>query len=320
MNILTLGASGFIGSALVEGLRSCGHDVVASTRGAARSNEAVEAKRGGLAWIRWDGVDAEALAPALDGVDAVVNLLGENLAARRWTPEQKARIVQSRVRSAQALCRAFAVRAAEGKSVPRTLIQASACGYYGLWDDMEHAPLCTEESPAGRGFLAETCLKWEAASRQAEDFGVRRCLLRTAPVLGPGGGFLQKMLPAFRLGLGGSLGSGRQPLSWIFLDDAVRAVLHLLEHERLQGPFNLSSPQPASMARFVAALGQALRRPTFFRVPACILRLTLGEMAEEMLLAGQAAAPAKLTASGFAFACPDLKQALERTLARRNAS
>lgn len=315
MRVLVLGGSGFIGSALVGVLRDRGHDVVVSSRGVARSGEKPQTERGGLAWFRWDGKSVDALAEALDGADAIINLLGENLAARRWSAEQKSHIVQSRIRSGQAIGQALAVRAAAGKPMPHSLIQASACGYYGLWEDMDRVPLCTEEYPAGRGFLAETCVAWEASTRQAEEMGLRRCLLRTAPVLGPNGGLLQKMLPFFRLGFGGTPGSGRQPFSWIYLEDAVNAVLHLLAHTELRGPFNLSSPHPVSMGAFVKALGRAVHRPVFFRMPATVLRLALGEMAEEMLLAGQAALPERLVASGFTFTCPHIEQALERAVA-----
>lgn len=310
MRILVLGGSGFIGAALVSRLVEKGHDVAVSTRSAARPAPESSSGQGRLSWVRWDGVDGQALQTLLGGVDAVVNLLGENLAARRWSPEQKARIVDSRVRAGEALAEAFVLRGAEGLPLPHTLLQASACGYYGLWEDMAAAPECTEASPVGAGFLADTCLVWESASRAVETLDVRRCLLRTAPVLGRGGGFAAKMLPSFRAFAGAIPGSGKQPLSWIYIDDAVSAMVHLLEHETAAGPYNLSSPNPVTMETLARTLGQVLHRPVMFRAPGFLLSLVLGEMAGEMLLAGQKALPCKLLSEGFTFAHPQLEEAL----------
>lgn len=312
MRILILGGSGFIGTALVQGLLARGHNIHCTTRAAPRTS--IQSSRGSLDWLHWDGKTAEDLVPPMLGMDAVINLLGENIAAKRWSTAQKDRILHSRTRVGRAVSQAFLQCKAAGHVLPHTLVQASACGFYGIWADAATAPICTEDSPAGQGFLAETCVEWEASTVAVEDIGVRRCILRTAPVLGRGGGFLQKMLPLFRWGLGGVLGTGLQPMSWVHLHDAVGGIIHLLEHDDLMGPFNLSAPQPATMQEFVCTLGRVLHRPTVLPVPAVVLEIALGHMAKEVLLAGQIVQPARLQASGYAFAYPQLEGALAQSI------
>ena len=303
MKTVLLGGSGFIGTALSHELSARGDQVIVPTR--TPKHTASESKEP----VLWNGRDPKRLAEILDGSDAVVNLLGENIAQGRWTPEKKERILASRLEAGLALVQAIDACTAP----PRTLIQASATGYYGCWPDAASAPSCPEEAPGGKGFLADTARRWENSTRSAEDRGIRRCVIRTAPVLGPNGGFLQRLLPPFRYGLGGCVGSGRQPFPWIQLTDEVRAILFLLDNE-LSGPFNLAAPETPTMKIFAETLGKKLHRPVWLPMPAPLLRLALGEMADELLLAGQNAVPARLIEHGFSFRYPDLETALAATL------
>lgn len=301
MRIVLLGGSGFIGRALTRALISQGDEVVVPTRHVPDTASSASPE-----YRSWDGQDPSGLSQLLDGADAVVNLLGENIAARRWNSEQRERIVSSRLLAGQALIIALQMPIVK----PKVLIQASAIGYYGFWPENASAPDCTEDSPAGSGFLANTTIQWERSTQQAEHLGLRRCVIRTAPVLGFGGGMLAKLLPVFRLGLGGPVGTGRQPFAWIHLDDEVAAILFLLDHEDLSGPFNLVAPEHGTMADFAHTLGRALKRPAWLPVPSALLRLGFGEMADELLLAGQKASPVRLLEHGFAFRHPTLESAL----------
>lgn len=316
MRFLLLGGSGFIGAPLAEALLRQGHEVMVTSR---TVRPALSQGRGPTpVSVRWDGRSPEMLMGLLASVDVVINLLGENIGARRWSAAQKARIRDSRLDVGAALNAAFLRLRESGTPLPHTLIQASACGYYGVWRDMDDAPECSEDRPAGNGFLAETAALWEASTGAVEALGVRRCLLRTAPVLGREvlqkggavGGFLARMLPPFRYFLGGPLGSGRQPLSWIHLEDEVAAICFLAARRDVSGPFNLAAPDPVSMGTFAAALGKALHRPALLPVPAPLLRLVLGDMAEELILSGQRTVPTRLSEAGFVFRYPELTAAL----------
>lgn len=300
MRVLVTGASGLVGSALVARLRGAGNEVVRAVR-----------RRPAPGEVHWDPVEGQMEPSALTGVDAVVHLAGEGIADARWTPDVKRRIRASRVDGSGLVARTIA-RATAMAAGPRVLVQASAVGFYGDRGD----EVLDEGAPRGTGFLAEVCEAWEAAAAPARDAGVRVVLLRTGVVLAEDGGALAKMLPPFRRGVGGVLGSGRQWMPWITLDDEVEAVLHCLANGDVAGPVNAVAPEPATNAQFTRALGRVLRRPTLFRVPAAAARLAFGEMADELLLASTRAVPGRLRATGFTWRHAELEGALRHVLGR----
>lgn len=302
MRVVILGGSGFIGTALTRHLTARGDEVIIPSRHPSDFSRPLPNRT----FRSWDGRSVKGLIESLEGADGVVNLLGENIAAGKWNAEQKKRIVQSRLDAGNALVEALETL----EERPQTLIQASASGYYGFWPDAASAPDCTEETGAGAGFLAATAIQWEGSTQKAEQFGIRRCIIRTAPVLSPEGGMLSKIIPLFRLGLGGPVGSGKQPFAWIHLEDEVAAIAFLLDHGELSGPFNLVAPEHATMSTFVHALAKALHRPAWLPVPGAVLRLAFGEMATELLLAGQKVSPVRLLEHGFLFRRSTLASAL----------
>jgi uncharacterized protein (TIGR01777 family) len=244
----------------------------------------------------------------LQGIDSVVHLSGANVAAGRWTSKYKREIVASRVNSTLGLVNSLL----RLKPLPRVLVCASAIGIYGDRGD----EFLTEESSPGTGFLAETCVAWETATRAAEDAGIRVVHTRFGVVLSPEGGALAKLLPLFRLGLGGNLGNGREWMPWITLTDAVSVLRCCLAHEILSGPVNTVAPKAVTNAQFTTALGAALHRPAIVPVPAFALRLAFGQMADEALLASVRVVPEKLNSAGFQFADPEIGPALRRLLAK----
>ena len=300
LTVAVTGATGLIGTALVTRLRASGYAVRRLLR---------SPKGAGPGDVVWDPAKGAPPRAALDGADAIVHLAGEPV-AHRWTAERKRAIRESRVRSTELL--AQAVRALDRK--PRVLLAGSAVGYYGDRSD----ELLDETSAPGNDFLARTCVDWEYATAPAADAGVRVVLLRTGVVLSPRGGALARLLPIFRLGGGGPIGSGKQWLSWIGLDDHVRAMLHALVTESMRGPANLTAPNPVTNADFATTLGRVLTRPALVPVPAFALELLYGEMARATLLAGQRAVPKTLMASGFDFAQPTLEGALRTELSRES--
>lgn len=283
-----------IGSALVSSLIKEGHAVVRLLR--------VEPEAGS-ADKRWDPGSGSLDPAALEGVEAAVHLAGDNIAEGRWTDKKKARIRDSRVTGTRLLCGALAALAAP----PRVVVTASAVGIYG--DRGEE--VLTEESAPGTGFLADVGREWEAAS---EAKGVRVVNLRFGVVLSPSGGALGKMLTPFRLCVGGRLGSGRQYMSWIALDDALGAIHHALATDTLRGPVNAVAPRAVTNLEFTKTLGRVLGRPTIFPMPGFMARLLFGQMADELLLASTRAEPARLLASGFKFKYPGLEEALRHVL------
>jgi uncharacterized protein len=296
--ILVSGASGLIGSALMSAARSASADVVRLVR---------RHRRAGPDAIYWNlSKPRNAVHPVeLEDFDAVVHLSGANI-AQRWTEGYRREIVNSRVGSTTALCETLA----QVRRRPRVLLCASAVGFYGDRGD----EALNEQSAPGSGFLAETCVAWEAATHAASEAGIRVVVLRLGVVLDRHGGALKKVLTPFRLGLGGTLGSGRQWMSWITLRDAVRAILFLMEHNSLEGAFNLTALNPATNRTFTRALAQTLRRPAVLPVPAAALRLVYGAMADEGLLASCRVMPKRLQQAGFKFEDPEIQPALAALL------
>jgi uncharacterized protein len=298
MIIAITGSTGLVGTALVETLEAEGNLVRRLVRRPVRDEEHE---------IRWDPAAAQIDAAALEGVDAVVHLAGESLAAHRWTESFKAEIRNSRVRGTQLLCNALAGLGTR----PGVLVSASAVGYYGDRGD----ELVGESSSPGKGFLADVCREWEAATQAARDAGIRVVNLRLGVVLSPKGGALAQMLTPFKLGVGGAIGSGRQYFSWIALDDLVSAIGFVLRTAAMSGPVNAVAPQPVTNREFTKTLGRVLGRPTVLPMPAFAARLAFGEMADEMLLSGARVEPRALLASGFKFQYPELESALRYVLA-----
>ena len=302
MKILVSGSSGLVGSALLPVLRSAGHEVIRLVRSPSAPSGP------GDATVQWNPETGELDGGRLEGLDAVVHLAGENIAARRWTPAQKARIRDSRVRGTALL----SDRLAKLAQPPATLVAASAIGFYGDRGD----ELLNEESSSGNDFLSEVCRQWEAASLPAAEKGIRVVRLRLGIVLSPRGGALAKMLLPFKLGAGGKIGAGRQTMSWIALDDAVGAICHALTDSNLSGPVNAVAPNPATNLEFTKTLGKVLFRPTLFPMPALAARLALGEMAEALLLSSTRVEPGRLADSGYSFQYPTLEGALRHLLGK----
>ncbi|HSA95508.1 MAG TPA: TIGR01777 family oxidoreductase [Acidobacteriota bacterium] len=301
--VLITGASGFIGGALTAEFLDAGYEVVGLTRRAGRLASG-PSRRPALA--PWDARTAAGWGGLVEGARAIVNLAGDSLAEGRWTEAKKARILASRVEAGAAVVEA--VRAARVK--PLVLVQASAIGYYGPAGDKE----LDEASGPGAGFLADVVRAWEDSTRAVEALGVRRAVIRTGLVLGAGGGVWPRLILPFRLFAGGPLGGGRQAFSWISLDDEVRAIRYLVEHEKLAGAFNLTAPAPLSQKQFCRVVGRALRRPCWLPVPAPLLRLLFGEKARQTLLSSQRVLPRRLLAAGFAFRHPDAASAVAAIL------
>jgi uncharacterized protein (TIGR01777 family) len=300
MRIVVTGATGFVGQEVVRALLVRGHDVVAWTRNPSRARAHLPALCDTAPWDPHAPTD-----PArLHGVDAIVHLAGESVAGGRWTTARKNEIRASRIGGSRSIVDALCALAPDSR--PRALISASAIGFYGDRGD----ELLTERSTVGDGFLADVCQAWEDEVQRAAPLGVRTVAIRVGIVLGRDGGALQAMLPPFRLGGGGRIGSGKQWMSWIHRDDLVALFVHAVEHEQLTGVVNGVAPHPVTNAQFTAELGRALHRPTIVPVPAFALRLALGEMSG-ILLASQRVAPERALANGFTFRWPELGPALD---------
>ena len=293
-NILVSGSSGLIGTALVSALKSSGYEITCLVRDAASAK----------GQIQWD--PAQPLAPeSVSGFDAVVHLAGESIVGR-WTEAKKRRIRESRVKGTLRLAEALA----QAPQRPRVLISASAIGYYG---DRGEETL-REDSASGSGFLPEVCREWEDATEPATKAGIRTVQVRFGLVLSRSGGALQKMLPPFRMGIGGNMGNGRQWWSWIDIDDLVGAVQHVIKTETLRGPVNVVGPNPVTNAEFTKTLASVLSRPAILPMPAFAARLAFGQMGDELLLASQRVEPAKLLASGYVFQKLELRAGLDGIL------
>jgi uncharacterized protein (TIGR01777 family) len=303
MRVLVSGASGLIGSALAPALRHQGHEVRALVRRMPRDR----AQESG-----WDPERGYLAPDALDGIDAVVHLAGANIAAGRWTPKRRRAIVRSRVEPTALLARELVAAARP----PQVWISASAIGFYGH----RGADEVDETAGPGSGFVAAVAQQWEAATAPAAAAGIRVVRARFGLVLSPTGGALARLLPLFRLGLGGRLGDGRQYWSWVTLTDAVAVLIRALADPSLHGAVNVVAPSPVTCAEFTRTLGQALGRPVWLPVPALLLRLAMGQMAQELLLSGARVRPEVLLAKGFRFAHGQLPLAWRDLLPPRSAA
>ncbi|HEV7418252.1 MAG TPA: TIGR01777 family oxidoreductase [Mycobacterium sp.] len=297
--IAIAGSSGLIGSALTSTLRAADNRVLRIVRRAPSSADEVF----------WNPDTGEFDPDALQGVDAVVNLCGVNVGAKRWSGAFKQSLRDSRVGPTEVLSSAV-IEA----GVP-ALVNASAVGFYGD----TRGRVVDETAPPGRGFLAGLCEDWEAATEPAQQSGTRVVLLRTGLVLASAGGVLSRLKPLFSLGLGARLGNGKQYIPWISLEDEIRALLFTIGHDDIAGPVNLTGPAPVTNAEFTAALGRAVNRPTALLVPGFVLRALLGEFADEGLVAGQRAIPAALERAGFAFHHNTIREALAYATAPKDA-
>ncbi|MBN1490878.1 MAG: TIGR01777 family oxidoreductase [Phycisphaerae bacterium] len=300
MHVAITGSSGFIGSALVARLQAKGHVVTRVVRGSAPGEADGPC-------VVWDPANGQIDAAALEGHDAVIHLAAANVAERRWTAAFKRVLRDSRVQGTALLCETLA----RLTSKPKVLLSASAIGYYGS-QSVDEA--FDESSPAGEGFLADVCAEWEQATTPAATAGVRVALMRIGFVLAANGGGLAKMLPAFRAGAGGRIGSGRQMVSWVTLDDLCDAFCHALATETLAGPVNITAPGAVSNAEFATTLGRVLRRPASVPLPAFAARLLLGELADAVLLSGAVVRPTRLQRTGYTFQHTELEPALRAVL------
>jgi len=297
MKILISGSTGLVGSALVPYLTQHGHTVKRLVRSAPKATD-----------ILWNPANRSIDTSRLEGFDAVIHLAGESIAAGRWSTEKKQRIRDSRVQGTQLLVEELS----RLNQPPKTFLCASAIGYYGnrgnetLWED----------STPGTGFLADVCRAWEAATRPATQVGIRVLNLRFGMILSPAGGALAKMLLPFKMGVGGKIGSGRQYISWIAIDDVLDAILHALTVPSLRGPVNFVSPQAVTNLEYTKTLGGLLSRPTLFPLPAFAARMAFGEMADELLLASQYVEPAVLYKNNYIFRYTNLRVALRHLLAK----
>lgn len=297
MRVLITGGKGFLGSRLAALLTKNGHQINFLTR---RPNP------GSAQDIYWNPEENQLDPKLIEGFEAVIHLAGDSIAAGRWTSAKKDRIRNSRVHGTRILSQALAKQF----HPPKTFITASAIGFYGHRGD---EPL-SEASLKGTGFLSDVCFEWEAAADTAKDKGIRVAHARIGIVLGPGGGALAKMLLPFKMGMGGKLGSGEQFMSWVSVDDVIRALDFSLTHQNIRGPFNVTAPTPVTNEEFTKTLGKVLHRPTILPAPGFGLRLLLGEMADALLLSSTRVYPSKLEDAGFKFTYSNLETALQSIL------
>ncbi|HEX8474713.1 MAG TPA: TIGR01777 family oxidoreductase [Pyrinomonadaceae bacterium] len=304
MKIIVTGATGLVGSALVPSLLAEGHQVTRLVRGAGSESS----RTAGVTDVLWNPAAGTVDAGALEGHDAAVHLAGESV-AERWTEEKKHRIRESRVAGTRLLAETLGGLVQK----PKTLVCASAIGYYGSNRGDE---LLKEESAAGKDFLAGVCRDWEAAADAARAAGIRTVHLRIGVVLSGEGGALAKMLTPFKMGVGGRIGSGEQYMSWIALDDVVGIIKYALTNETLEGAVNTVAPHPVKNSQFTATLGRVLGRPTIFPMPAFAVRLMFGEMGDALLLGSARVEPSHLRAANYKFAYTELEDALRHAVGK----
>ncbi|HEX5068974.1 MAG TPA: TIGR01777 family oxidoreductase [Vicinamibacterales bacterium] len=303
MRIVIAGGSGFLGQALTTYLSAGGHEIIVLGRGAGSASSQSQVRA-----VHWtpDGKSGR-WADAVDGADAIVNLAGAGIADRRWTAARKQLLLDSRVNSTRSLI--AALRAARAK--PAVFVQQSAVGFYGSFDN---GPDCDERSAPGTDFLARICVAWEAEAQPAAGSGSRLVVLRTGIVLSHSGGALKRMLLPFRLFVGGRIGSGRQVMSWIHLDDWVGMTVWAITNPAVSGPLNVTAPNPVPNAEMARAIGRAVHRPSVFPVPGIVMKTVFGEMATDTLLRGQRVLPRRATELGFQFLYPTIDQAMPAAL------
>jgi uncharacterized protein (TIGR01777 family) len=291
MNLLIAGGTGFIGSALCSRLLETKNDIVVISR----HPELVKPPLRAIS-------DLRQLKDA-DFFDVVINLAGEPIANKRWSARQKELIIDSRINSTEEIISYLK----KSKRKPKLLINGSAIGFYGVarTDD-----LIDEDKLGDDSFSSQLCQQWESTALKAEALGIRTCLLRTGIVLGKNGGALSKMLPPFKLGLGGRIGHGKQWMPWIHLDDLVGIILHCIDNDNVKGPVNGTSPNPVINQVFTKTLGKVIKRPTIFPLPKIVVQLLMGQMGEELLLAGKRVTPMKALDSGYEFQYDNLEDAL----------
>jgi uncharacterized protein (TIGR01777 family) len=304
MKVIVTGSGGLVGRALVRSLLADGHSVTRLVRGGAQQFRAP-----GSAAVVWNPENGTIDAGALEGHDAAVHLAGEPVAEGRWDEEKKRRILESRVKGTRLIAETLAGL----NEKPRVLVSASAIGFYGD----RGAEVMREESASGEGFLSEVCREWEKATLAASQAGVRVVHVRIGFVLSGEGGGLQKMLTPFKLGVGGKVGSGRQYVSWITLEDLVRVMRRAIEDEHLRGPVNAVAPGAVTNEEFTKALGRVLGRPTIFPIPVFALRLAFGEVADAVMLASTRVEPARLKDAGFDFKDTEIENALRNVLKKK---
>jgi len=307
--IIIIGVTGFIGEALARFFLTKNYRVKGFTRNPGKTEKL---KIKGITPILWGAHSLTGWEKELEGADAVINLSGENIGSGRWTRQKKENILNSRIDAGNVIT--GALRPLDHK--PAVYIQASAVGYYGSQGDEELA----ESSPAGKDFLAEVVSQWEAASDGVEDIGIRRVICRFGMVLGEDQGALKRMLTPFRFFVGGPLGPGNQWVSWIHINDVVQAIDFLISRQDCRGIFNVTAPHPVRNREFARTLGKVLHRPSFLAVPSFVLKILLGEMAEQLLLSSQQALPGRLKEAGFTFRFPHLEEALITCLRRPGGS
>lgn len=305
MQFVITGGTGFVGRQLVSHLLAQDHHLTVLTRDATRASRTLGTSPL-LTCVTYDPLRPKDWSSVLDGVDGVINLVGESLTGGRWTPKKKAEIRRSRIEGTTALVKGIEAVAQK----PRVLVSGSAVGYYGPQDSDR---VLDETAQAGADFLAQLSVEWEAAALPVQDLGVRLTWVRTGIVLGPDGGALAQLLGPFQAFIGGPLGSGHQWLSWIHRQDLVRLIEFLLTQESCTGPYNGTAPNPVQMEEFCNTLGQVIGRPSWLPVPALALELLLGEAAQ-VVLTGQRVIPSRAESAGFSFAFPQLKPALEQIL------
>ncbi len=296
MRVLITGASGLVGSALQKSFAEKGYDMLLASRSEPKTAND----------IQWTVEDGFSEPERLEGIDAVVHLAGESVSGLRWTDEKKKAIRDSRVLGTRSVVDAIS----KLKDKPKVLVAASAIGSYGERGDDE----VNESSTAGHGFLADVAKEWEGEARRAEDAGIRTVLLRTGIVLSKDGGALGTMLTPFKMGVGGVVGSGKQWMSWISLDDHVAVINYVIENENIRGAVNAVSPNPVTNEEFTKTMGEVLYRPTFIPLPEFAVSMLMGEMGDALLLTSTKVLPKRLEDAGFEFEYPDLKSALEHAV------